>query len=176
MKRRHMIWLAGLTLLLAAGCGQKTAPAPQPPAPAEQPAGQTTTEPKLTKQSISVYFSDNNLMELQKEEQEITYADDIEKYKKAISLLEHPKKPDVHVPLWADFHYHSVTFDKGTLTIDADSKNTFNLGSSGEAMAVDALKNTLFQFSEVERIVILEDGKKTESLMGHLDVSEPLTR
>lgn len=179
MKKR-MIWLAALTALLAAGCGQKAAPAPQP-APVEQPSGQaatapTTAEPKLTKKTITVYYSDNDLMELQKEEQEISFADDIEKYNKAIDLLGNPKKADEHVPLWVNFHYHSVSFDKGTLTIDADSKNQYNLGSSGEAMALDALKKTLFQFPEVERIVILEDGKKVESLMGHMEVSEPLTR
>ncbi|MED4586345.1 GerMN domain-containing protein [Brevibacillus choshinensis] len=180
MKRRQMIWMAVLATLLVAGCGQKAEPAPQPTAPAEQNTGSnqppTTTEPKLTKQSISVYYSDNNLMELQKEEQEISFAEDIEKYKKTLEVLEKPKKADEHVPLWTDFHYHSVTFDKGTLTIDADSKNQYNLGSSGEAMALDALKQTLFQYPEIERIVILEDGKKVESLMGHVEVVEPLTR
>jgi hypothetical protein len=43
-------------------------------------------------------------------------------------------------------------------------------------MAIDALKQTLFQFDEVKRIVILEDGKPAESLMGHVDITEPLTR
>jgi len=28
----------------------------------------------------------------------------------------------------------------------------------------------------VKQIVILEDGKPTESLMGHVDITEPLTR
>lgn len=179
MKRRHMIWVAVLATALVAGCGQKAEPAPQPTG-AEQSSGSnqtpTTNEPKLTKQSISAYYSDNNLMELQEEKQEISFAEDIEKYKKTIELLAKPQKPDEHVSLWSDFHYHSVTFDKGTLTIDVDSKNQYNLGSSGESMALDALKQTLFQFDEVERIVITEDGKKVESLMGHMDISEPLTR
>jgi len=179
MKRRQMIGMAVLATLLVAGCGQKAEPAPQPTG-AEQSSGSnqtpTTNEPKLTKESISVYYSDNNLMELQKEEQDISFAEDIEKYKKALELLEKPKKADEHVPLWTDFRYHSVTFDKGTLTIDADSQNQYNVGSSGEAMALDALKQTLFQFPEVEKIVILVDGKKAESLMGHVDVTEPLTR
>lgn len=178
MKRRHTIWMAALAVLLVAGCGQKAAPAPQPPAqqtPGSNPAPETT-EPKLTKQTISLYYSDNNLMELQKEEQEISFAENIEKYKKAIELLGKPKNPDEHVGLWTDFHYHSVTFDNGTVTIDADSKNQYNMGSSGEGMALDAIKQTLFQFPEVKQITFLEDGKKVESLMGHVDVSEPLTR
>lgn len=178
MKKSRMIWMAALAMLLMAGCGQKAAPAPQPTTPVEQPSGSTpsTTEPKLTKQSITLYYSDTDLMELQKEEQEISFAEDIEKYKKTLSMLEKPQKTAEHFPLWKDFHYHSVAFDKGTLTIDADSKNMYNLGSGGEAMALDALQKSLFQYPEVEKIVILQDGKKVESLMGHVEISEPFTR
>lgn len=178
MKKSRMIWMAALAMVLMAGCGQKAAPAPQPTTPVEQPSGSTpsTPEPKLTKQNISVYYSDADLMDLQKEEQEITFAEDIEKYKKTLSMLEKPQKTEEHFPLWKDFHYHSVAFDKGTLTIDADSKNQYNLGASGEGMALSALLKTFFQYAEVQKIVILEDGKKTESLMGHVEISEPFTR
>lgn len=185
MKRHQMIGMAVLTLLLVAGCGQKAEPVPQPdaaqPAAAQEPSSNSnqppvTAEQKQTTKTISVFYSDNNLMELQKEEQEISFADDIEKYKKTIDALGNPKKPDTHVALWAGFHYHSIRVDKGTLTIDADSKNQYNMGSSGEAMALDALKEALFQFPEVKSITILVDGKKAESLMGHVDISEPLTR
>lgn len=180
MKTSRVIWTAALAMLLLAGCGQKAAETPPPTTPVEQPSGSntdpSTTEPTLKKQKITVYYSDNNVMELHKEEQEITFAEDIEKYKKTLALLERPTKPDVNIPLWNDFKYHSITFDKGTLTIDADSKNQFNMGSSGETMAFDALKNTFFQFSEVKEIDFLEDGKKVETLMGHVDLSEPLKR
>ncbi|KMZ43071.1 MULTISPECIES: GerMN domain-containing protein [Bacillales] len=180
MKKSRVIWMAALAMLLLAGCGQNATETPQPTTPVEQPSGSSTdpstTEPTLKKQMVTVYYSDNNVMELQKEEQEITFAEDIEKYKKTLALLETPVKQDVHVPLWRDFKYHSITIDKGTLTIDADSKNKFNMGSSGETMALDALKNTFFQFSEVKEIVFLEDGKKVETLMGHVDLSEPLKR
>lgn len=167
-------------LLLAAGCGQQNAapapapvpePAPQTGAPTEQPSGSS-----LTKQTISVFYSDNDLLALQEEKQEIAFADDLEKYKKAVALLEAPQEKEKHFPLWVDFKYHSLTFDEGKLTIDADSHNVYNLGSSGEIMALDALKKTLFQFPEVKSIVILEDGKPAESLMGHVDIVEPLTR
>ncbi|NRQ56843.1 GerMN domain-containing protein [Brevibacillus sp. HD1.4A] len=180
MKKSLMIGVAAFAVLLLAGCGQNATPAPQPTTPVEQPSGNktdpSTTEPTLKKQLVTVYYSDSDLMELQKEEQEISFAEDIEKYKKTLALLGKPVKADAHFPLWKDFQYHSLTFADGTLTIDADSKNQYNLGSSGEGMAVDSLKETFFQFPEVKQIVILEDGKKTESLMGHVDISEPLTR
>jgi Sporulation and spore germination len=123
-----------------------------------------------------VFYSDGDLQSLQEEKKEITFADDLEKYKKAIASLESPQDKEKHFPLWTDFQYHSLIFDKGRVTIDADSKNVYNLGSSGEGMALDALAQTLFQFPEVESIAILEDGKVVESLMGHVMISEPMTR
>jgi predicted small lipoprotein YifL len=179
MKRLIAFGLFALLALAIAACGTKPAaqPTPQPPA-AEQGNGaqpQPEPQPKQNKAKITVYYSDNNLTELRQEEQEITYADDLEKYKKAIELLAKPQKKE-HAPLWENFRYHSVTFENGQLTIDASGENQYNLGSGGELLAIDALKQTLFQFPEVEKIVILEDGKAVDSLMGHVDISEPLTR
>jgi hypothetical protein len=191
MKRRSSLWMAAAIALLASGCGQGAAPAPEPPAqqaeapaPAPKPApsqsSNTTAqkpaaEPQLTKQTIAVYYTDGNISGLKKEEREIAFSDDIDKYKQAIALLQKPKEKG-HDPLWQNFRYHSVAFKDGKLTIDADSRNQYNVGAAGEALAIDALRETLFQFPEVQQIVILEDGKPVDSLMGHIDVSEPLTR
>jgi Sporulation and spore germination len=123
-----------------------------------------------------VFYSDGDLLSLQEEKKEIAFADDLEKYKKAIASLGVPQDKEKHFPLWVDFQYHSLTFDKGRVTIDADSKNVYNLGSGGEGMALEALAKTLFQFPEVESIAILEDGKAVESLMGHVEITEPMTR
>ncbi|CAM3427087.1 MULTISPECIES: GerMN domain-containing protein [Brevibacillus] len=176
--RRRLIGLAIFALVLVAGCGQQNAtpaptptPAPQPNTSAEQPAG-----PELTKQTISVFYSDGDLLSLQEEKQEIAFADDLEKYKKAIATLEVPKDKEKHFPLWVDFKYHSLTFDKGRITIDSDGKNLYNLGSGGEGMALEALTKTLFQFPEVESIAILRDGEVVDSLMGHVEITEPFTR
>ncbi len=186
MRRRSTFWMPAVLALLVAGCGEGAAPEPQPqPAPSavipptpstpspseEQPAA----EPQLTKKTIAVYYTDQAIADLKKEEQEIAYKDDLDKYKQAIALLEKPKQTG-HDPLWENFRYHSIDFKEGRLTIDADSGNQYNVGAAGEALAIDALRQTLFQFPEVKQIVILEDGKPTDSLMGHVDISEPLTR
>ncbi|MFY0544525.1 GerMN domain-containing protein [Brevibacillus sp. H7] len=182
MKRRSTFWTAAVLTLLLAGCGEGAAPATQQPQPAPAVIPPTPTspaqpaaEPELTKQMIAVYYTDQNIADLKKEEQEIAYKDEIEKYKEAIALLEKPKQAG-HDPLWQNFRYHSVTFQDGQLTIDADSSNQYNLGGGGEALAIEALRQTLFQFPEVQKIVILEDGQPIDSLMGHVDISEPLTR
>jgi hypothetical protein len=182
MKRGSILWTTAALVLLLTGCGEGAAPAPQPPQTAVIPptsatpaSAQPAAEPQLTKQTIAVYYTDQNLMDLKKEEQEIAYKDDLDKYKQAIALLEKPKQAG-HEPLWQNFRYHSLSFQDGQLTIDADSSNQYNVGASAEALAIDALTQTLFQFPEVKQIRILEDGKPTDSLMGHFDVSEPFTR
>lgn len=49
-------------------------------------------------------------------------------------------------------------------------------GSYGELMLCYAITNTLTEFKEIKRVQILVEGKKVESLSGHMDVDEPLTR
>ncbi|GAA4724996.1 GerMN domain-containing protein [Brevibacillus fulvus] len=174
-----------ILLVVLAGCGkQATQPqssAPAAPAAAEaqpQTAADTPAKPETPatqRAKVAIYFADNNLLELTKEEQEISYTDDVDKYKQVIQLLEKPAVKE-HEALWHNFAYHSVAFANGTLTIDASGKNQYNLGSTGEGMAIDALQQTLFQFPEVKEIVILVDGQKADSLAGHVDISQPLTR
>lgn len=49
-------------------------------------------------------------------------------------------------------------------------------GSSGELLTVYAIVNTLTQFQTVEQVQILVDGRKIETLAGHVDISVPLVR
>ncbi|WP_139491935.1 GerMN domain-containing protein [Brevibacillus dissolubilis] len=171
-----------LSLAFLTACG--TAPADQTTGgeaktgyqePTQTPA---PAEAKVSK-NVKLYYTDANLMEIKEEEQTVELESDkpgdIKTYEKAIELLGKPSQSG-NEPLWKDFQYNQVTFDNGTLTIDAKSGQTFNLGASGEEMAIEALKKTLFQFSEVQQIVIQVDGKPVDSLMGHVDTSKPFTR
>ncbi len=188
MKRTTLLLSLMLMILLTA-CGTKpveqaspvqtpaTAVTPQPAdtAVGGSPQAQPQTQPSLTKEKIAVFYTDANLMELIKEEREISYSDDVDKYKQAISSLEKPAKAD-HVKLWENFGYHSITFADGALTIDTKGSNVYNLGASGEALALQAFKQTMYQFPEVKKIVMLQDGQPIESLMGHMVLEEALAK
>ncbi|MGD8192648.1 GerMN domain-containing protein [Brevibacillus ginsengisoli] len=134
-------------------------------------------EPQKAKEKaqIKVYYSNPDATNLEEEQHEITYQDNHEKYEQVLALLGHPGKKG-HEALWDKFQYHSIKFKEGQLTIDASGKNVYNLGSTGELYAMDALMKSFFQFPEIQKIVILVDGKPTDSLMGHMDTSVPLTR
>lgn len=166
--------------LMLSACG--TAPTSTPPTkPAENavnPAtttGQPANQPQKSKQAVKVYYSDAQLSSLVEEEREIEYGSENEKFEQVITLLGRSAQTG-HEALWANFTYHSIVLKDGTLTIDAAGDNQFNLGSSGEAFAIDALTKSFFQFPEVKQIVILVDGKPVDSLMGHMDTSQPFSR
>lgn len=186
---KRLLRFANLLLLLMllfalSACGGANSAQSEPPAApgnAEQAGeGREEQQPRaeqLTVEQLQVYYSDANLEQLLAEQREITYdpQESAAKYVQALKLLGEPREPG-HEPLWVNFAYHAVRFADGTLTIDAAGDNVYNLGATGEAQALEALKRTMFQFPEVERIVILVDGKPADTLMGHVDISEPLIR
>jgi len=49
-------------------------------------------------------------------------------------------------------------------------------GSATEILAVGAIVNTLTEFPGVEQVQILVEGKKVDTLYGHLDVYDPMSR
>ena len=49
-------------------------------------------------------------------------------------------------------------------------------GSATEILAVAAIVNTLTEFPDVERVQILVEGKRVDTLFGHIDVYDPLSR
>jgi spore germination protein GerM len=52
----------------------------------------------------------------------------------------------------------------------------FGGGSTNEILLVAEIVNTLTEFPEIKAVQILIEGKKVETLGGHLDISEPLSR
>lgn len=187
MKQVLRAFLFLTLIMIVTACG--TAPPPQQavqttqttPKTTENSSAATTTDQtpvaqlEKTKATIKVYYSNSDATKLEEEQQEISYQDDQEKYEQVMALLGKSSQKG-HEPLWSDFHYHSIKFKDGQLTIDSSGKNQYNLGSTGELYALEALTKSYFQFPEINEIVILVDGKRTDSLMGHMDISEPLTR
>ncbi|SMF87165.1 Sporulation and spore germination [Paenibacillus uliginis N3/975] len=140
------------------------------------PAGNKETASQEKKATIELYYTDPELLDLIKASREITYTDEENKYVKAFEGLQN-SGDDQLVPLWRDsIKLTSVKFDQGALTLDIVKPDEANLGSGGESYAIEALRNTFFQFEEVKSIQLLVDGKKVESLMGHVDLENPMTR
>ncbi|OME96683.1 MULTISPECIES: GerMN domain-containing protein [Paenibacillus] len=195
------IWSAGLlaaVMLIGAGCGQKPGAAPDntpgqvTPAPDDQTgqsnnetsngsggsstgSGSEVTTPEAKTESIKAYYTDPDMMELVEGTAEISYKEDQEKYEAAYQTLQKSGNAEM-IPLWDKIGLNSLKFENGALTLDVTVPDEANLGAGGESFAVDAIKKTFFQFDEVQSLQILVDGQQTESLMGHVDLENPMTR
>lgn len=73
---------------------------------------------------------------------------------------------------------NSIKIEGGVATVDLSRELTTGHkgGSSGEMATVYSIVNTLTQFPSVQKVQILIDGQKIESLSGHLDLTRPLER
>jgi hypothetical protein len=70
-----------------------------------------------------------------------------------------------------------VSFDKGTLTADfsADLQKHHPGGSASEILTVYSVVNTLtLNVPDIKQVVLLMDGKKLDSIAGHIDCREPI--
>ncbi len=154
--------------------GQNSASTAQPTA-TEAPAPTETVAPEKQSQSIAVYYTDSQLMDLVPAKATISYADDIEKYTEAFKALQVSDNKEL-VSLWGKIELKSLKFENGQILMDIHKPEEAQLGAGGEAFAISALTQTFFQFSEVKSVEMLVDGEQVESLMGHVDLEHPMTR
>lgn len=74
-----------------------------------------------------------------------------------------------------DLVINNVTIKYGTAVVDlsADSLESIG-GSTEESLLISQIVNTLLNsFDEVKSVQFMVDGKEIDSLMGHVDTSEP---
>ncbi|MEK4261364.1 GerMN domain-containing protein [Paenibacillus sp. FSL L8-0499] len=126
-------------------------------------------------QSIEVYYTDSQIMDLVPAKTTINYSDDAEKYTETFKALQSNENTDL-VPLWGKIELKSLKFVEGQIVMDIHKPDEAQLGAGGESFAITSLAKTYFQFAEVKSIEVLVDGEKVESLMGHVDLLHPMTR
>ncbi|NGM84276.1 GerMN domain-containing protein [Paenibacillus sp. 7124] len=169
----------GLTLSIA-GCGDKKNstggshdPAVSSPATAAPEASPTEAAEK--EEAIATYYGNADATGLVQKETVIRYSRETDKYLAALNALKTSPEDKV-VSLCANTTFLSAELNSGKLTVDLHLPDEDRLGASGEELFLKALRNTLFQFKEVETFEVLVDGKQVESLMGHFDLPSPFTR
>ncbi len=66
--------------------------------------------------------------------------------------------------------------ERAVVDFNAATQKNLNVGSSGEALVIGAIVNTATEFPNVKEVQILIEGKKTESLAGHVELNKPFKR
>ncbi|OMD93776.1 MULTISPECIES: GerMN domain-containing protein [Paenibacillus] len=158
----------------------EVASTPQPTADNTNVETQPSSKPvenetQKQSQSIEVYYTDSQIMNLVPAKTTINYSDDVEKYTETFKALQSSENTDL-IPLWGKIELKSLKFVEGQIVMDIHKPDEAQLGAGGESFAITSLAKTYFQFAEVKSIEVLVDGEKVESLMGHVDLLHPMTR
>lgn len=145
------------------------------PVTAAQPGTNATARADILK--MTVYRATNDAMYLVPEVHEVARGEFTAKT--AIELmLTAPKSKEVFSPVPAGTKLKKLTIKDHIAYVDFNDRIAKNNGggSTSERLLVGAIVNTLTEFPEIEKVQILVDGKNIETLSGHMDISEPLSR
>ena len=172
--------LAAVSVLaLAAGCSDEQKGASSPAAQTEQMQDQeksAAAEPKEL--MVNVYYPRSDGTGLVAVRRTVSTEKD-DKYTAAMkSLLTGTKEKGQTNVFPKKAKLRSVVVKDGIATVDfsKELQTNFRGGSTGEEMLIGSIVNTLTDFPEVQKVSILIDGSAVETLSGHMDLSEPLTR
>ncbi|MCM3701626.1 GerMN domain-containing protein [Paenibacillus macerans] len=130
---------------------------------------------KLQKREIEVYATDDEMTKVYPLMVEIRYTSVEEKIGEALKALA-AVKADGKMGLWSGVVFTNVALSGGELTVDVHMPDMSHLGAPGEALALEAIQKTVFQFDEVQSFDLLVDGEAVSSLMGHLELEHPIKR
>ena len=148
-----------LTVLLLAGCA-------------------ATKEPSVVEQvPVKVYFGTHDAENLVAEIHKVKKTDPLMQRSMEI-LVGGPKNPELVAVVPSTVKVKSVDVKERIVYVNFSEEMVTQRfgGSSREILAVAAIVNTLTEFPEVDAVQILVDGKKVETLFGHMDITEPLGR
>jgi len=135
--------------------------------------------PAEEKVAISLYFSTEDAAYLAEEKRDLPKEEEVGDQIKLVvkELIKGPASSNLFPTLPGETVLREVYIEEGTCFLDfgQELRDNHPGGSSGEELTIFSLVNTLTQnFSQIERVQILIEGKEVETLVGHIDLSSPL--
>lgn len=129
----------------------------------------------LVENKVEVYFSNNEATYLRTEKRTVAEENDL--YMQLFQELKvGPKADDLTRTIPEGVKLLDYKLDDSLLTLNFNLalKNNHWGGSTGETLTVYSIVNTYTSLAEIEKVKILLDGKEVETLVGHLDLTQPL--
>ncbi|MGM0438131.1 MAG: GerMN domain-containing protein [Bacillota bacterium] len=129
----------------------------------------------IKEMEISVYFATQEAMFLAPEKRVI---DTENLYQNAINeLIVGPSDPVNSQTIPDEVELKDIEIVNGEARVNFNRALIDNHwgGSTGERMTVYSIVNTLTQFEEIEEVTLLIEGEEVNTLVGHMDLTKPLT-
>ncbi|MDQ0299941.1 spore germination protein GerM [Salibacterium salarium] len=127
-------------------------------------------------ETVTLYFSDNEVLETYKEEQDVT-ADSEEEIPVAAleAWIQGPEHEELTSHFQSEIEVDSVEEEDGVAQVSfSDSFLEANVGSSAELAITEQIALIMEQFGYDETKILIE-GEEESSLFGHMDATEPVT-
>ncbi len=125
-----------------------------------------------------IYFSDDQEMNLIAENLTLADGSDVEKAAQEViaALIAGPKNSSLLPTIPSGTRLLGVKVSNGLATVDfsAELRDNHSGGSSGENMTVYSIVDSLTELKGIDRVQILIEGQKVDTLAGHIDLQEPL--
>lgn len=144
---------------------------------AGQGQGAGSDEPGETTGELVLYFSDDQAMYLLPERRKAAVGKG-ETTGEAIvrELIKGPSGAGLKRTIPPETGLLSLSVENGVAYVDFSKgiRDSRYGGSAGESMLIYSIVNSLTELPEINQVQILVEGKKIESLYGHIGITEPL--
>jgi len=132
----------------------------------------------LSKQTITLYFPDEQAMYVVPEQREVSKDKPIEEIV-VQELMKGPKTPDLSlttIPKEAKLLSVEIKDKIAYVNFSKELVEKHVGGSTGEMMTILPIVNSLTELPEIEKVQFLVEGEKKKTLAGHVTFDEPFER
>lgn len=136
--------------------------------------------PKTDEKEVVLYFANNEYVETGDESLEhlipenriVEYGDISLEEAIVRELMKGPKSDKLGTSIPSTVKLLGVEVSNGTAFVNFSQEGLFG-GSMQESFTISQIVNSLLELDSVDKVQFLVDGEKAESLMGHIDATEP---
>ncbi len=139
--------------------------------------GTGSPEPAATTAELTLYFSDDQAMYLLPEKRKVAIGEG-ESIAEAVvrELIKGPSGAGLKRTIPPETSLLSLSVENGVAGVNFSRgiQDSRYGGSAGESMLIYSIVNSLTELPGINQVQILVEGKKIESLYGHIGIAEPL--
>lgn len=177
MKKRWIVWILVVIAVLLAG-GLLGWWLVGPSMPADSRKSPAVRQPVTSGPVLTVYYPSRKYIESGNESIPMILPKKVrvnaQTVTAAISLLQQlPNDPDMAPAIRKDLKILDIHVDKKIAYVNFSADNLFG-GSLEEMLLVQSVVKTLNGIQGVQKIQFLVDGEIRETLMGHIETSDPI--